>query len=98
MRVVRVLDRDRPAVPQRVPDLRLDLLVGEVGKEGEGALCESHRWVSGGIAQATVGVSATSGVSVDSNSKLMSLQTSSAAFSSGQPLAARARMSGPSWT
>src|SRR5687768_14276813 len=35
MRVVRVLDRDRPAVAERVSDLRLDLLVGEVRKEGE---------------------------------------------------------------
>src|SRR5215211_42845 len=31
MWVVRVLDRDRPAVLQRVADLRLDLLVGQVG-------------------------------------------------------------------
>src|ERR687895_477616 len=95
MRVVRVLDRDRPAVAERVPDLRLDLLVGEVRKEGEGALCDSHR--RSPVSQPTVGVNATSGVSVDSNSKVMSFHTSRAAFSSGQPFAALARMSGPSW-
>src|SRR5215217_1999271 len=91
MRVVRVLDGDRPAVAQRVLDLRLDLFVGEIGEEGESALCDPHRVAP----QATVGVTARSGVSVDSNSKVMSFQTSRAAFSSGQPFAALARMSGP---
>src|SRR5918996_1236325 len=95
MRVVRVLHRNRPAALQRVADLRLDLLVGQVRKEGKGALCDSHSPIS--LSQPTVGVNATSGVSVDSNSNVMSFHTSRAAFSSGQPFAARARMSGPSW-
>ena len=36
-------------------------------------------------------------MSVDSKSNVMSFQTWSAASSSGQPLAAFSRMSGPSW-
>src|SRR5918996_718748 len=50
MWVGRVLDRDRPAVLQRIADLRFDFLVGEVRQEGEGALCDPHRCVSWGIA------------------------------------------------
>ena len=46
--------------------------------------------------QPTDGVATASGVSVDSKLKVMSFQTWSAAFSSGQPLAAFSRMSGPS--
>jgi hypothetical protein len=42
MRIVGVLDHDRPALIERVADLRLDLLVGEVGQEREGSLCDSH--------------------------------------------------------
>src|SRR5205823_4534837 len=93
--VVGVLDRDRPAVAQRVVDLRLDLLVGEVGQEREGALGDAHAVLLS--CQATVGVTTRSGVSVDSNSNVTSFQTCSAASSSGQPRAARWRMSGPSW-
>ena len=45
MRVVGVLDRHRPAVVERVLDLRVDLLVGEVRQEREGALSDSHLWL-----------------------------------------------------
>jgi hypothetical protein len=42
MRVVGVFDADRPALGQAVVDLLDDLLVAEVGQEGEGALCDAH--------------------------------------------------------
>ena len=42
VRVVRVLDRDRPVVLERISQLRLDLLVGEVRQEREGPLRDAH--------------------------------------------------------
>ena len=54
--------------------------------------------IDNGGTKLAVGVATTSAVSVDSKSNVMSFQTSSAAFNSGQPLAASLRMSGPSST
>ena len=43
VRVVGVLDRHRPAVAERVADLRVDLLVGQLRQEGERSLRHFHR-------------------------------------------------------
>ncbi len=42
VRVVGVLDRDRPLVVEAVLELSADLVVGQVGQEGEGSLCDAH--------------------------------------------------------
>src|SRR6267154_572680 len=40
--IVRVLDPDRPALGQRIVDLRLDFGVRQIGKKGKGALGDFH--------------------------------------------------------
>src|SRR5262245_62162620 len=92
MGIVRVLDGDRPALVQAVLHLGLDGIVVQVRKVREGALGQAHR---SGLRQ-KLGVATTSGVSVDSNSKLTSCQISSAFRGAGEKRAAPARMSGPS--
>ncbi len=42
MRVVGVLDADRPALVQAILELAGDLRVGEVGQEGKSALSNTH--------------------------------------------------------
>jgi hypothetical protein len=61
VRVVGEFDRARPALRDRVLDLRADLRIGQVGKERERTLRESHSEVL----YAGVGVGVKSGVSVD---------------------------------
>src|ERR1035437_8918359 len=50
VRVVGVLDHDRPPVAQPVADLSLDLLVGQVVQERERSLCDPHRRSLRGLA------------------------------------------------
>ena len=65
VRVVGVLDRQRPVVVEGVTDLGGDLVVGEVGQERERPLGDTHRWCSFRAGQ-LLDVARTSGVSVDS--------------------------------
>ncbi len=62
MRVVRVLDRDGPAILEAILHLAADLLVREVGKKRERTLCEFHVVLQRQTAAVAVGTK--SGVSV----------------------------------
>ena len=42
MRIVGVFDVDRPAPGEGIGDLQLDLLVAEIGQEGELSLGDAH--------------------------------------------------------
>src|SRR5271157_35679 len=91
VRVVGELHRQGPAIAERVVKLAGDLLVSEVRQVGERSLGYPHRQAPVGV-----GIGVTSGVSVDSKSKVTSPQVDRAISSSRLCLAADRRMSGPS--